>query len=166
MTGKKIRRIILLIIAALLIAAALIYTRPMTIAQHCPGLDLSECQQIRGYYHDGTTVALVQFILEPEDPAFAQVMELFEGRTFRRSLRSLLPQGTRTHRTQEGDFQWEVYFRFEQVPLPDGSTVSGDILQFNNFYGELDLSFDGDSWRVTTSKQKQWLTEVMKVITP
>ena len=166
---KKITLIVLAVVILFLAAAGLWYTRPMTLEQLCPGIELSECVQLRVYFFQSAedrpaSSGSDELTLTTEDPEFSALLGQFQGRTFRRSLLGLLPQGTRTHATSAGDFKWEVIFRFEQISLPDGSTVSGDMLQLSNFFGTLDISFDGETWRATTGGKNQWLADVMAVI--
>lgn len=142
----------------------LVYTRPMTVEELCPGVDLSKCETIHGYY---STVPLPEdtpFAFERNEAEFLRIMEQFKGRKFSRSLRNLLPPGTKVHRYQEGDFKWDVQFRLDQVSFPDGSTGSGDIVQFRNFFGTLELFYAGDTWRCDTSNLDQWLSDVMLAI--
>ena len=160
------------ICAAVLLLAGLglWYTRPMTLEQSCPGIDLSECRGInisysryaaedgRGHYDQDTRTLL------PDDPGFSAALELLQGRSFRRSLLSLLPRGGRTHQNTPGDFQWGLDLCFENVPLPDGGTGSGYMLRLNNFYGALDISFDVETWQARTDGQIQWLSDVMAVL--
>ncbi len=35
------------------------------------------------------------------------------------------------------------------------------MLRLDNFFGELKMSFDGDTWRVTTADQEQWVADMM-----
>lgn len=150
-------------VAAVLILILLWYTRPMTLEQLCPNLRMEDCRAIRGYYTNGGASGPQEFTLSAEDLAFTSLLEQFRGRTFRRSLLGLLDQGTRTH--IGGGFTWEVYFEFEDVPFPDGSTNSGSLLRFNNFYGTVDISYVGDTLRqVSTAEKDQWVAGVFNII--
>ena len=93
---KKI--IIVAIAAALLIVTYLFYSRPMTVSQLYPMLPLDECTKIRGYYDDGTGPAQVEFNIEKDSEEFQKLCSLFYEQDYRRSLRDILPRGTRTHR--------------------------------------------------------------------
>jgi len=75
-----------------------------------------------------------------------------------------LPQGTKTHLTKDGDFKWDVMFEINDVEFPDGSVVSGTLISVNNFFGVLEVHFDGDVWRCTTRDKKEWLSDVMSLI--
>ena len=164
---KRVKAII--VVAVLLCAAlcALVYTRPLTIEQRYPVLDLSQCTQIRGDYYDGTGTRLTQFVIEPEDPHFDGMLELLQSAGFRTRLENLIPfpRGAQTHLAREGDFQWSVMLRFEGVQFPGGDVGSGDMLHIRNFYGKIDLSFDGEQVSCTVKDQEQWLTDVMDIIT-
>lgn len=163
--------IVLAVLILVMTAAGLWYTRPMTLEQFGSGIKLSECTQIRVYYYQRTEDSSAyagnsELTLTPESPEFSALLAQFQGRTFRRSLLSLLPRGTRTHVLSPGDFSWEVLFSFENVPMPSGSTVSGPILQCKNYFGKLDISLASTSttWRATTAGQSQWLSDVMAII--
>ena len=147
------------------VAFVLIYTRPLTIEQRYPFLDLSECTQIRGYYDRGKGTAPIPFLLQTGDPDFQELLELFHRPAFRTKVSNLLPSGTKVHRYEEGDFRWSVMFRFEEVLFPDGSAGSGDMLHVDNFFGKVTLSFDGENISCTVENQEQWLREVMDIIT-
>lgn len=164
---KRVKTAILLAVLLCLAAFVLVYTRPLTIEQRYPVLDMSQCTQVRGYYYDGSGAGHTQFTIYPEDAHFAEIIERFQSAAFRTKLRNLLPRGTKVHQTQPGsenDFQWEVMFRFEDVLFPSGDTGSGDMLHVQNFYGDIDLSFDGELVNCSVKNQEQWLKEVMDII--
>ena len=146
------------------IVFALVYTRPMTVADLCPGLDLLQCQGIRGYYRIDPDVENISFTLRAGDDAFMPLLAQFRERKFRRSLLSLLPNSTKIHPITDGDYKWELFFQFDDVILPDGSTVSSDLLHFNNFYGILELHYGKETWRCTTSDLDIWLSDVMYIL--
>ncbi len=150
-------------LAAVLLAWAF-SSRPMTIAQRYPMLTADSCTGIQGYYYDGTQTGFTNVVLEKDSQEFRQLWELFFQRSYRRSLRDLLPRGTRIHSAQPGDFQWEVFFEFENVPFPDGSTGSGTLLHIQNWYGELDLHFDGEPESCITQDQQAWAAEVLDIL--
>ncbi len=139
-------------------------SRPMTLAQRYPMLTADSCTEIRGYYRIGTQEGRPEAVAEKGSLEFQRLWELFFQRTYRRSLRDLLPRGTRIHPAQPGDFQWEVFFEFENVPFPDGSTGSGTMLHIRNWYGELDLRFDGETEACITQDQHIWAAEVLDIL--
>lgn len=172
---KKARRkrilIALCVVAVLALLAAIFcfwYTRPVSFADLSPGVDLPPCQEIRiyaTYYNGSQDLDDYELTITPEDPAFDQLLSLFEAQTYRRSLGNLLPQGTRHHNTQPGDFRWEVILHYEdEVLFPNGSWGRGDLLQFRDFFGALDVFFDGEIWQATVPDQDQWLSDVMEII--
>ena len=152
------------ILAGGLLAAA-IYTRPRTIAQRYPFLDLDQCIQIHGYYSEGIQAEDTRFLITPEDPHFKEALRLFGSPAFRTKLGNLLPRRTKTHRYSEGDFQWIVLFRFESVLFPSKDTGTGDLLHVNNFYGDLTLHSDGETVQCGFSGQEPWTRDVMDIIT-
>jgi len=108
-------------IAAVLFCIAVsvvVYTRPLTIEQRYPVLDLSQCILIRGYFNDGARVEDTKFTLTPDDPHFDEMIERFQSAAFRTSLLNILPQGTKVHPYKDGDYKWSVMFRFEDVLFP------------------------------------------------
>lgn len=161
---KKGLKIIIAVALLICMAAALIYTRPLTLAQRYPILDLSQCTQIRGYFFDGRDIEQTPFVIYHDDPHFGEMIRLFQTVGFKTRIRNLFPQGTKTHLYQEGDFKWEVMFRFENVLFSNGDMGSGDMLQIKNFFGDLAISFDGEQVQCTINSQETWARKVMEII--
>ena len=113
----KRRHIVLLGILAVLVLAVLIYTRPMTLEALCEA-DITQCQSVFGYHFRAPQVEDTRFEFPSNDTRCAQLTALFAQQKFRRSLANLLPQGGTTHRTQDGDFRWEVGFCFDATDFP------------------------------------------------
>lgn len=165
MKKVRIRKIVVVIVAAvLLLTAYFVYSGPMTLPQLYPMLTLDKCTEIRGYYCTGTSTGHTEFTAAHNSEAFQKLCGLFYERNYRRSLRDILPRGTRTHQTRGDDFQWDVYFCFEGIEFPDGSTGSGALLNIQNWYGELDLFSDGEWYSCRTHEQEAWAKEVLAVI--
>ena len=156
------------ILAVLLAAGSLWYTRPIPFQDLIPGTELPPYQQIRvyaSYEKDISQREEYELTITPEDPSFDPLLSLFTDRSYRRSLRNLLPRGGRIHNTQPGDFEWLVYLDYEEpITLPDGSEGSGTLFRFTNFFGTLDVSVLGEDWQANTDQQDQWLWEVMEII--
>ena len=149
----------------LLIAAALWYTRPRTIQQLCPELDLSNCQSITVYSGIMPYVELERMVLEKDSPQFQALMEDLQTRTFSPSLTSLLPRGGRSVRVEDGDFRWELHLEFDRLVTPDGNGHAGQLLHLTNFFGSLELEYVlGNSWRVSTPDQEVWLAQVRDLL--
>lgn len=163
---KKIKKIIYTVLLLTLLVCVLFYTRPMTLTQLCSGADITECVSVSGYFLLAPNTEESRFEIDKDDERFSQIVELFETRKFRRSFANLLPQGTKTHLTKDDDFKWEVMFEINDVTLPDGSVISGTLISVSNFFGVLEVHFngDGDVWRCTTSDKKEWLSDVMSLI--
>lgn len=163
---KKKRARAALAIAVLLAAAWLWYTRPMTLERLCPGIDLSECRRISGYYQLPGDAGLSGFDLTPEDPGFAPLLAQFQGRTFRRSVRGLLSRSGGAHAgLSPKDTRWDAYLDFDAVSLPGGGTVSGSLLWFDNFFGTVDIGFAGRSWRqVSTPDKARWVSDIQALL--
>ena len=145
------------------------YTRPMTLRQLCPEVDLSQCSSITVHYEVvPSAVGNEKLVLERDDPTFDALLKELQGRTFSRSLTSLLPRGTRTVRTTDGDFQWELLLEFgTTIVTPDGNGHQGILLRLSNFFGRLRLDhmLADRSWNVTTGDQEAWVSQVMDIIT-
>ena len=161
----KRRHIVLLGILAVLVLAALIYTRPMTL-QEIGKVDIAQCESVSGYHRRAPDSEFTSFELSAEDERCSQLIDLFAQQKYRRSLANLLPQGGTTHRTQDGDFLWEVGFCFDETDFPDGSTGKGVFVQCRNFYGKLSLfrAYDGKTIRCTVQDQEAFLQQVYDII--
>ena len=152
-------------ILAFLVLAALIYTRPMPLEALCEA-DITQCQSVFGYHFRAPQVEDTRFEFPADDARCAQLTALFAQQKFRRSLTDFLPRGGTTHRTQDGDFRWEVGFRFDATDFPDGSTGKGTLIQCRDFYGTLRVftAIDGKTLRCTTSEQEAFLRQVYDII--
>ena len=165
----KKKRLLPLGILAVLVLAALIYTRPMTL-EALLGLDITQSELVYTDYltfsldEPGRSVESSEWLRGEERTE--KLIELLSQQKFRRSLASLLPQGGTTHRTQDGDFRWEVGFCFDETDFPDGSTGKGVFVQCRNFYGKLELfrAYDGKSFRCTVQDQDAFLQQVYGII--
>lgn len=164
MKKPKMKKAILMIsVTVLLLAAYLIYSRPMTIQQRYPMLDLEQCTDLRGYYEIGGQ-GRIEFTVDKNSEDFETLCTLLYEQAYRRSLKDLLPRGTRTYRVLPEDFEWEVFFQFEDVAFPDGSHTSGRILRVDYWYGELDIHFYGDIVSCSTKQQESWAKTVLNTI--
>ena len=161
----KRRHIVLLGILAVLVLAALIYTRPMPLEALCEA-DITQCQSVFGYHFRAPQVEDTRFEFPSNDTRCAQLIDLFAQQKYRRSLANLLPQGGTTHRTQDGDFRWEVGFCFDATDFPDDSTGKGTFIQCRDFYGVLRIfnAVEDETFRCTTSEQDAFLQQVYDII--
>ena len=159
----------LLVLAVLLAGSAILwYTQPMTLRQLCPEVDLARCSSITVYYEVVPSAEQERIVLEPSSPTFQAILKELQDRTFSRSLTSLLPRGTRTVRTTDGDFQWELLLEFDStIVTPDGNEHQGMLLRLRNFFGRLSLDhmLADRTWDVTTKGQEVWVSQVMDIIT-
>ena len=119
-----------------------------------------------GYHFRAPQAEDTRFAFPADDARCAQLTALFAQQKFRRSLANLLPQGGTTHRTQDGDFRWEVGFCFDETDFPDGSTGKGVFVQCRNFFGKMQLfrAYDGKSFRCTVQDQDAFLQQVYGII--
>ena len=140
----------------------------MTITELCPAIDFEQCSRIHGYYYlyDGSNGDgdETRFEFSKENDEFRELLETLEKRKFRRSLRSLLPSGGRSHRLEPGDYKWSMVFTFDELTFPDGSVGRGDVLHIDNFFGELSLYYDGEKLYCGTSEQAAWIKSIMEHI--
>ena len=167
---KKKFLISAILILALLVGSILWYTRPMTLRQLCPDVDLSQCSSISVYYEvmpsGGRSEKLV---LEPDDPAFDSLLKELQDRTFSRSLISLLPWvDSQSAQPEDGDFSWELMLTFDNPDTAsDGTEQLSTQVQLYNFFGSLSLNHmrANHTWYMTTSDQEAWVSQVMDIIT-
>lgn len=162
----KRRHIVFLGILAILAAAALIYTRPMSL-QALGKVDLLQCGSVSGDYRCAPDTEYTSFEFSADDTRCSQLIDLFAQRKFRRSLINLLsPDGGSTHRPKDGDFIWDLSFNFGPTDFPDGSTDKGTLIQCRDFYGTLRVftAIDGKTLRCTTSEQEAFLQQVYDIV--
>ena len=164
MSKKKSKVFIIMCILFCLVGIVIIYTRPTTIKQRYPFLDMTKCTSIHGYYQDGTIETKAEFTINPEDPHFNEMLEIIQSTSFQTKLTNLIPKRTKYHTYKEGDFRWEVIFSFDEILFPNGDVGIGDILQVYNFYGDLELYVDGKDVQCTVKDQEQWIKSVMDII--
>ena len=171
MTRK--RRVVLIVVLTLVLAVAafcLWYTHPRSFSQLVPGAPPCQEIQISAHYRPegARQEEAYHFSITPDNPIFDQLLSLFEHQTYRRSLRSLLPDNhVQTHAVQPGDFRWIVSLDgYEEVTLADGSRVSGTLFQCNNYYGTLYVGsmITDQNWQATVPSQGQWVQTVMDLI--
>lgn len=162
--GKKI----ICALAAFVVLAGLCfvlsYTRSMTLEQLCPGIRLEDCRAIQASFRRGQTGEEITLTLQNGDTAFAQVTELMEKASFRRSLLSLFPLGGKSHALQPEDFKWLLLLEFGDTQLPDGTQGSGMLIELNDFYGTLEVSYVDETWRCSVSNQEEWRSAVMECL--
>ena len=136
----------------------------MTIEQRYSMLTLDKCSGISGYYRDETMIESEKFTIGKNSQEYEMMCDLIYKKEYRRSIYDLLPRGTRIHREEPGDFQWEVYFYFKDIEFPDGSMGAGAMLHIQNWYGDLDIYFDGERLTCYTDEQESWVKEVFDII--
>lgn len=159
---KKHVRIGFAALVLAVLAAGLWYSRPLTIEELCPGIQLGACTGAVADYtsYSGPGAAEETLNLPIEGDGLPPLLELLQGRKFRRPP-LFLPAGRRgSHTIRAGDFKWHMGLAFEDVPVR-GGTGSGFVVRLDNFFGELELSFDDKIWRVGTPDQEQWAADVL-----
>lgn len=165
MRMKKSVTIAIIVIVPLCLAVfTVIYKRPLKIEQRYPEINLSQCTQISGHYQIiGNSDEMIQYVFYPEDVQYNELVKIFQTTSFKTSFNNLLPQDTKVHRNHEGDFQWAVSFRFENVRLNE-AVLSGELLSVEDFFGDLLLFFDGKQAKCSVNEKEQWLKSVLEVI--
>lgn len=169
MKKKQVLLIVLAVVVVAVGAFSLWYTRPMTLEKMYPKLDWdsftsmyvrAEIALDSGY---GPSIFLNSRVytadLTPEDETFQAIVDSLRERTFRRSLRSLLPYGTQTHPNRAGDFRWRLYF------YQDSS--EGANMEFTNFYGNLrswDAINQTKAYTLSTSGKDAWVENIFNII--
>lgn len=168
MKTKRKRAIIAAAVVLVLASAWLWYTRPMTLERLCPGINLSQCTEIRASCTPPNSNNKLSISLTPEDAEFGSLMAQFQGRTFRRSVRGLLSGGGGSHTGwSPKDTNWDVHLHFDDaVPLPNGEEIKGDLIWFSNFYGSVDLRYAGYLTlnKISTSDKQQWLADIQALL--
>lgn len=164
MIQKNKKLFINVIILLCILASYLIYTRPQTIEQRYPLLDISDCTEIAGYYFEAPAVEDTEFHIRPEDSRFSELVQLIQSAELKKNFNNFLPQGTKSHLLADGDFKWELLLNFDAVSFPNGDQGRGYMLHLRNFFGDFSVSFDGDQIWYSISNQDQWLKEIMEVI--
>lgn len=160
---KKKNLTILIAIALVLAGAWLIYSRPMTLSELYPMLTEDKCSGVSGYYQRDLQQPLPEFSFDKDSEAFKALWGLFSGRKYRRRLKDLLPDTTKYHNMEPGDFRWDVSFRYCDAELEDGALLSAG-LRFEDWYGELGICFNGRTWLCRTGNQDEFIKDVYDII--
>ena len=85
MKTMKIRKVIIVIALILLcIVGYLFYSRPMSIQQRYPMLNLDKCTEITGYYKVDEQIELTEFSIEKDSKEFEALWDLLYEQDYRR----------------------------------------------------------------------------------
>ena len=161
---KKTKVIAFLSVIFLCAAAYLFYSRPMTMQQRFPMLTLDKCTDLHGVYKSDGQADFTVFSFDSSSEEFAALWDLLYAQEYRRSLRDLVPEQTRIHPTGSGGFEWEIFFCFDDVALPDGTIGSGDMLCIQSWYGKLDIWFGDKRLSCYTDEQDPWASQILDII--
>lgn len=167
---KRGKRKILCLRAGLCIAVAValflsyrLFSRPMTLSQLYPMIEIDQCSEIKGYYGIGSQEQETEFCYGRSNEDFWELLMLFNEQEYRRSLKDILPRTTKTHKVEgDNDFWWDISLRFDEFTMPNGSVSSG-FLRFHNWYGDLEIYFDGESYACFT-KEPKLFDSVFKIL--
>lgn len=155
--------LVIIAIVCIIAAAVLIYSRPMTISEICADIDITKSAKLQGSY-SVYPVGLTEFEFGKDDAQFGPVMELLSGQKFRRSVRSLFPQGTRSYRLTDGVFKWDILCEMREPVQVNGENVSGTVVRVSYYYGELEIECVGTLWRCRTRDQAAFAQEVLAAL--
>ena len=103
---------------------------------------------------------------EKEQEAFAKIIDLFAEKEFRKSLKNGLLDKTQRSDGKNGSYWWIDFVYDEPIESADGSTHSGELLEFTNFYGSMkfDLRHKEEDYFVTTDDHEKWLEEITQIL--
>ena len=159
------KKLVVGIIVGVLVFCAGLYIRPISLEKLFPVIIPEECVEISGEYIVGTQKETNYFVFEKGSEEFEMLLTHFNDASYGRRIRNLLPRGIRYHKVAEDDFRWRVYFAFEDVEMSGGSTVSGKLLEFENWFGDLDIYFMGERYSCYKyGNQDEWLKEALDKI--
>ena len=161
---KKIKYIIIAIVITCIAAFCLIYTRPRTVEQRYPYLDVAQSIRIEGNYTVGTSTEFIPFAIAPGEAHFEDLIERVRSAGFKTRLSNILPKTTSYHRASEDGINWDIEFVFDKVALPDGSISSGAVLSVQYFYDVLTLTVNGEIVSCTVENEAAWAQEIMDMI--
>ncbi len=136
----------------------------MTIFELSKGIEFTQYQSVKGEVNIVPADENLLFEINTQEELSA-IFELFDNKTFRKSFKNLTPQGTKTYTPSDGDFSWRIVFQSsEEIVMGDGNSITGDILTVSNFYGELEIHFDGELYICATGNQEEWLKSVVDLL--
>lgn len=152
------------ILALLLIAGGMWYTRPMTLTELFPKLDVTRTDGLSAMYSiydtspDGKVDSYFQAInLDSEDPATQQMLEILDSHTYHRGLISLLPRLNITTVTAiKNPNAWDVV------------VFGGYSLRLSVTTGQIDLRYRDDTSDIslycTAEDQEAFVQEVYELL--
>lgn len=177
------------LIALLLVGGGLWYTRPVTIQQLRPELDLDACYAITAYSSTGFGIEMDSVTLGPDDPLFQPLLTELQGQTFSRSIDNILPFELPSFslsdllagllhldeymtyiRSPDPDlFEWELHLEFASARISDGQTPAGQslLICYNNYTAELEIDNNtGGTWLVSTPDETDWPIQILELVSP
>ena len=168
MMKQKTYRILLALVAAAAIGLGgwlWFYTRPVTLTQLCPTVRISQSAVASGGYltvdgrqNEGGALVPTRgtFSFTAGGEALDQLIQLLKDAPFqRRVLPSHSSADAGSHLYQVGDIRWRIYFSTDQVIRDkEGNGNSGQLLQLDNFYGEITFydMLDDKEWRLAADE--------------
>ncbi|MCI8686943.1 MAG: hypothetical protein HFF57_01355 [Lawsonibacter sp.] len=121
-----------------------------------PAFCLADCQRIDLMAANSPyPVPMHKVTLQSGQQGFREVMELLEGRSYRRSaLRRISDRLLKGHTWREGDFRWDINLHWKD----------GRSLLLRNFFGRLYWHGGGVWHPVSTNDQKAFLRQTLDLI--
>lgn len=163
---KRKRNLMISLVFVLLMAVGIgIYGRKMSVKNLFGGFDWTNCDRMKVsiYMKDG---GVQEHMIEKEDQAFKEIMDLFVEKEFRKSLKNGSLNQIQ-YAAGDDDSRWWIDFVYDEpVESFDGSTHSGELLEFSNFCGSMkfDLRYKDEDYYVTTDNQESWLEEMTRIL--
>lgn len=155
---KKKAVIAAAIMLVVVVAAALVYSRPMTLAEICSEAEIGQSRSIEVRYFVAPAEDDTIFTIERGDSRIKRIVSAFEEKEFRRSAASLLPRSSsKAAQYEDGDFLWTVMF---YVPADDGYKP----LTVEDYFGEIEIRYGGRSWICSTDDREEWSEEVLNIL--
>ncbi len=158
---KNILKPTIIVLGILLLVIAIsicFYTRSWTIKDKYPTVDLSHCTEISGFYFKGNQKDDISFTIDKNNKHFNEIINSFKTTKFKTKLSNLFSTNTKKSQYDESDYLWHIIFH-----IKDGNKNS--FLHFENYFGNLEVSLNGEQIKCSTDNQKIWSDKLMNIIT-
>lgn len=138
--------------------------RQATIEERYTYLDILQCTGIMGYCVTEPGGTTKSFVIETTDPHFEELLDIIQTTQFKDRIRNVLPWQTHTHQGQVGDYSFDMYFNFGETQLAKDQTISGALLNINNYFEDLSIESLGESSLCSVTNQEQWARNIMDIL--
>ena len=154
MKSKRGKIIFTGVIILAIVIAAFVYKQPVEIEDMYKDWDFDECTSIlvmaESYKDNSFKPDKYEYMLEPGDEGFDEIINLVEKRKFIKSFKSLLPDDGVRHHSGDMSCRWELLFTIKEY----GS------IRLHNFFGQLDIGVEKPFKIISIDKNDPWLKEV------